>query len=98
MRHAFGILPQMIVRRGVGTMKDFAAEQQECIAAAFDQLRRRVITLARKSPYLTPGRLADVLAALQIMAAGQRPEGTMKHWADQLSGWSPEEQIARWTT
>lgn len=52
--------------------------------------------MAGKSPCLKPGRLADVLAALQIMAAGQRPEGTIDHWADQLAGWHPEEQIARW--
>jgi hypothetical protein len=53
--------------------------------------------LEGKSPYLKPGRLADVLAALQIMAAGQRPEGRIDWWVKQLSPGLGENQTKRWT-
>lgn len=53
--------------------------------------------MSTNRPYLKPGRLADVLAALQIMAAGQRPEGTIDKWAEELSRDHGKEQIARWT-
>jgi hypothetical protein len=36
-------------------------------------------------PYLKPGRLPDVIAALQIMAAGMRPENWIESWANELS-------------
>jgi hypothetical protein len=49
-----------------------------------------------ESPYLKPGRLADVLGVLQIMAAGQRPEAKISKWAEDLSrGITP--QTERWT-
>ena len=53
--------------------------------------------MAVDSPYLKPGRLADVLAALQIMAVGQRPEGKISWWADELSRGLAKGQIERWT-
>lgn len=49
------------------------------------------------SPYLKPGRLADVIAALQVMAAGQRPEKEIAGWADELSRSQADEEIDKWT-
>jgi hypothetical protein len=48
------------------------------------------------SPYLTPGRLADVIAVLQIMAAGERPEREIRSWAKELSQSQDEHVIERW--
>jgi hypothetical protein len=39
----------------------------------------------RVGGYLEPGRLPDVIAALQVMAAGPRPYKTIVDWADELS-------------
>jgi hypothetical protein len=51
----------------------------------------------QKSPYLQKGRLADVIAALQVMGAGPRPEAEISNWAKELSGSDASEQIERWT-
>ena len=49
------------------------------------------------SPYLKPGRLADVIAAVQIMGAGERPEKEIRHWARELSYSQERAEIDRWT-
>jgi hypothetical protein len=51
-----------------------------------------------KSPYLKHGRLSDVIAALQVMGAGERPENTIKSWAKELSYSDSDFEIDRWTT
>jgi len=53
--------------------------------------------MAIESPYLLPGRLADVIAALQVMGAGLRPENEIAGWAQELSGSGDPAAIARWT-
>jgi len=55
------------------------------------QLLRR-----RRSPYLVPGRLADVLAAVQIMASAERPERRIKDWADELDRAHDDSTVERW--
>jgi hypothetical protein len=50
-----------------------------------------------RSPYLKPGRLADVIAALQIMGARQRPEGEIVDLSRELSGRDDPEEVKRWT-
>lgn len=39
-----------------------------------------------KSPYLIPGRLADVIAAIQFMSMNDRSSQTCRDWADGISG------------
>jgi len=48
------------------------------------------------SPYLLPDRLADVLAALQIMAAAERPERKIVDWANELDRNRDSETFERW--
>jgi hypothetical protein len=50
----------------------------------------------RQSPYLIPGRLADVLAAVQIMAAAERPERKVKDWANELDRNRENSTVERW--
>jgi hypothetical protein len=50
-----------------------------------------------RSPYLKRGRLADVIAALQIMGAGERPEKEIRHWAKELSYSDSDTEVAKWT-
>ncbi len=50
-----------------------------------------------RSPYLKDGRLPDVIAALQIMGAGERPERAIKGWAKELSYNDSGAEIDRWT-
>jgi hypothetical protein len=51
-----------------------------------------------KSPYLKdPRRLPDVIAAVQLIAAAQRPERKISDWTKELSGDEKEEEIERWT-
>src|SRR5579872_7420347 len=51
-----------------------------------------------KSPYLKKGRLADVLAALQVMSIGERPEAEIDNWATKLSNVSiQQDDVDRWT-
>ena len=50
------------------------------------------------SPYLTnKGRLADVIAAVQVLAARGRPEGTIKDLTNELSRSRAEQTVERWT-
>jgi hypothetical protein len=49
------------------------------------------------SPYLNPGRLADVTAALQVMASAERPEKAIKDWAHEFDRRRDEQTIKRWT-
>jgi hypothetical protein len=49
-----------------------------------------------KSPYLKSGRLADVIAALQIMAAGERPEREIRGWARELSYSDSQKELDKW--
>jgi hypothetical protein len=51
----------------------------------------------QRSPYLKGGRLADVIAALQIMAAGERPEREIKGWAKELSYIDLEAEVDKWS-
>jgi hypothetical protein len=39
-----------------------------------------------KDPYLKEGRLADVIAAVQVMASAKRPEGKITNWVESLEG------------
>jgi hypothetical protein len=49
------------------------------------------------SPYRIKGRLADIIAAVQVMAARARPEGTIKDLANELSRSRDERTAERWT-
>lgn len=60
--------------------------------------RSAVIFNPRKSPYLKSGRLADVIAALQIMGAGERPEREIKGWAKELSYSESESDLEKWAS
>ena len=57
-----------------------------------------VIFSRKRSPYLTSGRLADVIAALQIMGAGERPEKTIEGWTKELSHGDSESDLEKWTS
>lgn len=50
----------------------------------------------KKSPYLQDGRLADVIAALQVMSARNRPEGEITHWSRTLSNDISKKSVERW--
>jgi hypothetical protein len=52
----------------------------------------------RKDPYLKRGRLADVIAAIQVMAAAERPERAIKDWAHELDRNRDAPTIERWTS
>jgi hypothetical protein len=55
-------------------------------------------TRTRKpSPYLKDRRLADVIAALQLMGARRRPETYVVKWAEELSEGKTEDEVAKWT-
>src|SRR4051794_21168088 len=49
------------------------------------------------SPYLVPERLADVIAAVQTMAAAERPERTIADWAQEFDRNRDVSTIERWT-
>jgi hypothetical protein len=53
--------------------------------------------LTHDSPYLKPGRLADVIAALQVMASAKRPEREIRDWAKVLDGAVNQDTIGKWT-
>ena len=57
-----------------------------------------MISPRRSSAYLKQGRLSDVIAALQIMGAGERPEKSIKGWAKELSYDDSDAEVGRWTT
>jgi len=58
----------------------------------------RKIPRRKRSAYLKDGRLADVLAAIQLMAARERPQAEIKKWAEELSGSEVgEREVDRWT-
>jgi len=48
-------------------------------------------------PYLKPGRLFDVVAAIQVMGSAQRPEGEIERWAYEFERNRDPRTIARWT-
>jgi hypothetical protein len=56
-----------------------------------------MISRGRRSAYLKQGRLSDVIAALQIMGAGERPENAIKSWAKELSYDDSDAEVDRWT-
>jgi hypothetical protein len=47
--------------------------------------------------YLKPGRLANVIAAIQVMASAERPEGEIENWAYTLDRNREEKTINKWT-
>ena len=49
------------------------------------------------APYRIPGRLADVIAAIQVMAAAKRPEAKIKDWAYEFDRDRDDATIGRWT-
>jgi hypothetical protein len=49
------------------------------------------------SPYRKARRLPDVIAAVQFMAAAQRPERKISDWSKGLSGSEAKDEIERWT-
>jgi hypothetical protein len=51
-----------------------------------------------KDPYLKEGRLADVIAAVQVMASAKRPEGKITNWVESLEGKVNKKTIAHWTS
>jgi hypothetical protein len=50
------------------------------------------------APYRIHGRLADVIAAIQVMAAAERPERKIKDWAYELDRSDDTATIDRWTS
>jgi hypothetical protein len=50
-----------------------------------------------RSPYLIEGRLADVLAAIQVMGSAKRPEAAIAKLAADLDGNEDERTVSRWT-
>ncbi len=50
------------------------------------------------APYRIPGRLADVIAAIQVMAAAKRPEAKIKHWAYEFDRNRDAATMDRWTS
>lgn len=60
------------------------------------QLRRS--GLFKRNPYLKPGRLADVIAAIQVMAAAKRPEREIREWAYMLDRNRDLATIERWNS
>jgi hypothetical protein len=49
------------------------------------------------NPYLNDGRLGYVVAAITVMAAGERPEATIETWAKRMSAAKTDSTIALWT-
>jgi hypothetical protein len=49
------------------------------------------------APYRIPGRLADVIAAIQVMAAAKRPEAKIEDWAYEFDRDRNAATVARWT-
>lgn len=50
------------------------------------------------SSYLKPGRLADVIAAIQVTASAERPERRIKDWAKELDRKEDSDTVAYWTS
>jgi hypothetical protein len=49
------------------------------------------------APYRIPGRLADVIAAIQVMASRKRPEAKIEDWAYEFDRNRDTATVARWT-
>ena len=50
------------------------------------------------APYRIRGRLADVIAAIQVMAAAKRPERKIKDWAYEFDRNRDADTVDRWTS
>ena len=50
----------------------------------------------RKSPYLIEGRLADVLAAIQVLGSAKRPEAAISKFAHDLDGHNGDRSVEKW--
>jgi hypothetical protein len=50
------------------------------------------------APYRIRGRLADVIAAIQVMAAAKRPEAKIKDWAYEFDRNRDAGAVDRWTS
>ena len=50
------------------------------------------------APYRITGRLADVIAAVQVMAAAKRPESKIKDWAYEFDRNRDADTVDRWTS
>ena len=48
-------------------------------------------------PYLRPGRLADVIAAIQVMASAKRPERKVEDWAFEFDRSRDTHTVVHWT-
>jgi hypothetical protein len=46
--------------------------------------------------YIKPGRLADVIAAIQVMASTERPEKVIEDWAHELDRNREDATITKW--
>jgi hypothetical protein len=62
---------------------------------------RRILPQGFQSPYLKPGRLGDVLAAIQLMAVSRRYSRPVENWTSLLSGnalnvANPATEVERW--
>jgi hypothetical protein len=51
-----------------------------------------------KDPYLKPGRLADVIAAIQVMSAAKRPERKIEDWANEFSRSRDPKTVSHWSS
>src|SRR5262249_431154 len=68
-----------------------------CLRPIVPKLIERKSMTRERSAYLKQGRLSDVIAALQIMGAGERPEKTIMSWAKELSYDDSDTEVDRWT-
>jgi hypothetical protein len=52
--------------------------------------------LRQDKPYLKSNRLADLIAALQVMGSHERPEAKIARWAERFEASADPQRVARW--